>query len=314
MTPWHRRLRAWALHPAQAAATWAILGLLRALPTSWAATIGAALARCVGPRLTAHRTMTRNLAAALPEVSAAVRARIADGVWDNLGRNAGEWASVGRYLTPPGDQRLDIVGGAALRAAVAQGRGVLAFSAHMANWEMAPVAFARLGAPLAAVYRPSSNPWLDRSIIHWRRAYCGAQIPKGRGGARRILALVKGGGTLGFLIDQKLNEGAPIRFFGRAAMTATAMAELALRFQLPLLPVRVERLPRSRFRITFHPPLSLPDSGNRNADVLTLMTTVNELLEAWIRERPEQWFWVHQRWPREAVDAPVHDRNDSVSP
>ena len=80
-------------------------------------------------------------------------------------------------------------------------------------------------------------------------------------------------------------------------MTAPALALLALHYDCEVLPARVERLGGARFRLTVYPPLPLPKSGNRNADVLALMTAVNATLERWIRERPEQWFWLHRRWP-----------------
>jgi KDO2-lipid IV(A) lauroyltransferase len=80
-------------------------------------------------------------------------------------------------------------------------------------------------------------------------------------------------------------------------MTAPAPALLALRFGCTVLPARVERLHGARFRLTLYPPLDLPRSGDRDTDVAALMTAINATLEGWIRERPEQWFWVHSRWP-----------------
>ena len=102
------------------------------------------------------------------------------------------------------------------------------------------------------------------------------------------------------LVDQKYNEGIPVPFFGRDAMTAPTVAELALRFQVPLVPARVERLKGARFRLTLLPPLDLPNSGDRAADVHTVMSQVNALFESWIRDRPEQWLWLHRRWPKDA--------------
>ena len=102
---------------------------------------------------------------------------------------------------------------------------------------------------------------------------------------------------LTLLVDQKLNDGIPVPFFGRTAMTAPALALLALHFDCAVLPARVERAVGAHFRLTIEPPLPLPRSGQRAADVAALMAAVNRTLETWIRERPEQWFWVHSRWP-----------------
>ena len=80
-------------------------------------------------------------------------------------------------------------------------------------------------------------------------------------------------------------------------MTSSALASLALRFDCDVLPARVERLKGARFRLTVFPPLPLPRSGDHHAGVATLMARVNQVLEEWIRDRPEEWFWLHRRWP-----------------
>jgi Kdo2-lipid IVA lauroyltransferase/acyltransferase len=90
-----------------------------------------------------------------------------------------------------------------------------------------------------------------------------------------------------------------VPFLGVEAMTAPAIAELAYRYDCPVVPARVERLKGARFRITFEPPLEKPATGDRQTDVKLLMTAVNDRLSAWIRERPEQWLWVHNRWPNQ---------------
>jgi KDO2-lipid IV(A) lauroyltransferase len=99
------------------------------------------------------------------------------------------------------------------------------------------------------------------------------------------------------LIDQKMNDGIAVPFFGRPVMTAPALALLALRFDCMVVPVRIVRLKGARFRMIAEPPLELPKSGNAKADQLALMTKVNEIVEGWIREKPEQWLWLHRRWP-----------------
>ena len=112
-----------------------------------------------------------------------------------------------------------------------------------------------------------------------------------------MIDIVRKGGHLGMLVDQKLNAGIAVPFFGREAMTAPALAQLGLKFGIPLIPVSVARLNGARFRVNFHPPLEMPNSGDRAADVRTVMSEVNRLLEGWIRESPAQWLWLHRRWP-----------------
>jgi Kdo2-lipid IVA lauroyltransferase/acyltransferase len=103
--------------------------------------------------------------------------------------------------------------------------------------------------------------------------------------------------SIAMLVDQKMNDGIAVPFFGRDAMTAPALARLALRYGCAVVPVRVDRLEGARSRITAEPPLDLPKTGNMEADTRAIMTRVNQVLESWIRERPDHWFWLHRRWP-----------------
>jgi len=180
--------------------------------------------------------------------------------------------------------------------AVAAGRRMIFFSGHLANWEIAMLAGVQYGIPVAQIYRAGNNPLLDRVIARFRGD--GAElIPKGTVAARHAIAALRRGTHLSLLADQKMNDGIPVPFFGRPAMTAPALAVLALRFDCDVLPVRVERLVGARFRLTVFPPLVLPQSGEPHADAATVMAGVNAILETWIRDRPGQWLWLHRRWP-----------------
>jgi KDO2-lipid IV(A) lauroyltransferase len=124
-------------------------------------------------------------------------------------------------------------------------------------------------------------------------------IPKGREGAAQMLRLMRQGLHFGAMMDQKLNEGIAVPFFGHDAMTATAPVEIALRTGGPIVPVRCVRLPDSRFRIEVLPPLAFGRTEDRKADTMRILRQINEIMEGWIREYPEQWFWLHRRWPKE---------------
>jgi KDO2-lipid IV(A) lauroyltransferase len=123
------------------------------------------------------------------------------------------------------------------------------------------------------------------------------QFRKGKEGARELLAYLRRGGHGAMLVDQKMNDGVAAPFFGRDAMTAPAIAQFGMRLGAVLVPVRTERLRGARFRITVKPPLNLPASGDRASDELTIITEINTLIEGWVRSRPDQWLWLHRRWP-----------------
>jgi Kdo2-lipid IVA lauroyltransferase/acyltransferase len=258
--------------------------------------LGGTLARWIGPHLGISQRARRNLRAALPELAPVQVAEIIRGMWDNLGRVAAEYPHLRHIRVFEADGRVEARGLEHLDRALAAGRRVVMFGGHLANWEIAALAAGQYGIDIAQIYRAANNPLVDRMVARLRGG-CGELIPKGAVASRRAVAALRRGGHVSLLADQKLNDGIAVPFFGRPAMTAPALALLALRFDCAVLPARVERLEGAHFRLTLHPPLDLPRTGDRDADVAALMRMVNATLEGWIRERPEQWFWVHSRWP-----------------
>jgi KDO2-lipid IV(A) lauroyltransferase len=285
---WTYRVEAWV----------AAVGMraVAVLPLDRASALGGALARWIGPHLGISKRARLNLEAALPELDSAQVNAIVRGMWDNLGRVAFEYPHLRRIRVFAGDGRVEVHGVENLERALAAKRRVVMFSGHLGNWEIAALAAGQFGLDIAQVYRAANNPLIDRMLARLR-GNLGELIPKGAIASRRAIAALRRGGHLSLLADQKLNDGIAVSFFGRNAMTAPALAMLALRFDCDVLPVRVERVSGARFRLTVYPKLALPDNGDRDADTLALMTSVNRTLETWIRERPEQWFWLHRRWP-----------------
>lgn len=280
-------------HRFEALAARGAWSLLEMLPLDVASALGGRLLRLVGPRLRAHRVAERNLRRAFPEKSDAEIAAILRGMWDNLGRTMAELPHNRRLVA----ERTEVVGIEHLEALRDDGRPGLVFGGHLANWEASGPAAMLKGLMISPFYRAPNNP-LVADLFARMRAGSGELLPKGREGARRAMVLLKEGGHIGVLADQKMNDGIPVPFFGRDAMTAPALAQLALRFECPVVPLRVVRLGGARLRVEFEAPLELPPPDtDRHAAVAEIMTRVNARLEAWIRECPEQWLWVHRRWP-----------------
>ena len=282
-----KRLRQ-ALEALAAVTAW---GLFRLLPLDMASAVGGRLGRLIGPRLRATRTARRNLARALPELEDAVREQIVLAMWDNLGRVIGEFPHLHRIAA----ERVELVGSEWVDLLRDDGQAGIFISGHLGNWELSGAVARRHGLPLHLIYRAANNPWVERLYRAGRRDASGALIQKGSEGARQALKVLKGGGHLGLLIDHKQHDGIPIPFFGREAMTAPAVAQFATRFGCPLVPARVERLGGAHFRVTVLPPLEPPPPGPEANRLL--LTRVNILLEEWIRATPEQWLWLHRRWP-----------------
>jgi len=237
----------------------------------------------------------RNIARAFPRNDEAENRRILRGMWDNLGRSLAEYPHL-NSICAAGSPRVELVNACAIAELLDDGRPGLVFGGHFCNWEVGPSTVHRLmGSSLLSVYRAANNPWYDMLMDTLRPPR--TAVSKGASGGRTVIRHLCGGGHVAMLVDQKMNDGIAVPFFGQDAMTAPAIARLGLRFHCPIVPIRTERLGGARFRFTVLPSIELADSGDQAADILVTMTRVNATIERWVRARPEQWLWLHRRWP-----------------
>jgi Kdo2-lipid IVA lauroyltransferase/acyltransferase len=299
---WRLSFTRYIVRPLEAVALGAVHALISALPVDAASALGGFVARSVGPHLGLSRGARKNLARAFPELDDTAIRQLVREMWDNLGRLAAEVPHVAHFKVfdddpAAGTSRVEVIGRENIDDGLARGKPILFFTAHIGNWEVAPLVGQRCGVPLHITYRSANNKWADQLIAAGRRDMVHSLIPKGAEGARLAIKVLASGHSLGMLVDQKMNDGIPVPFFGRPAMTAPGLAQLARRFDCTVLPAWVERLDGARFRVRIEPPIPVPDTGDRHADNLAMMTAVNARIEAWVRQKPGQWFWVHKRWP-----------------
>lgn len=268
------------------------LGVRRA--SNWA---GAVL-RCVGPWLPAHRVGQKNIAFVFPENTPAQNESILKDAWENLGRVTGELPNLDRITFDGDDPILIIENRETLDRYLAQGQPALLFTGHYGNWELSAFGSGFMGAPQTIIYRPANNMYVDRMIQECRRATSGIFVPKGAAGMKELIKNIRAGHCPAMLLDQKLNTGISVPFFGKEAMTAPLGAQLALRFNLPVVPARVTRS-GDRFILTFEPPLDFTPSGETDRDIYDLTLKINQVYERWIRQEPGYWLWFHRRWPKD---------------
>jgi KDO2-lipid IV(A) lauroyltransferase len=296
--PFGTRLR-WA---AEAAAARAVFALFRALGPVRASDLGGAAARLVGPWLPVSRIARRNIAIAFPDRDEAWRRATLMAAWDNLGRVIAEYPHLAALKRTPSGPGWEFDGDTMMTALAARGGPAIFVSGHIANWELLSPVVAHFGIAMGGIYRAPSNPKVDAIILRYRAAAVApldaALFPKGAEGARATLAHLKRGGFLGMLLDQKMNDGIAVTLFGERAMTAPALAQLALRHRCPVIPGRAMRIGPARYRFEAEAPLALPDSGDRAADVAALTQAVNDTLARWIRDRPAEWLWFHRRFDK----------------
>jgi Kdo2-lipid IVA lauroyltransferase/acyltransferase len=283
---------------AEAALVESGLVLARVLPRGVLLMFGAAVGAFVGRIDRRHTTIARkNLRAAYAEtlsddeIESVMRA-----CWRHFGR-----ITFDALAFPRLDQRslgtiLKVEGLDNARAALAQGKGALVFSAHYGHWEAGAYAMGLLGVPFAVIARPLDNPLLDRRLIQLRSGTGNAVIPKRRAVRETMRALGRGSGVA-ILIDQDAGtDGVFVPYFGRLASTTPTLALLALRTGAPIVPVHARVESDGTITVRIEPAVEVRPSDDREADVLRVTAECTAIVEHWTRSHPEQWLWMHRRW------------------
>ncbi len=284
-------------HYIEAAVFFSLMGFFRVLGLRRASAFGGWVARTFGPHVSAAARARRNLRLAMPELSKKQRERVIKRMFENLGRTMAEYAHLDRFTSVGDGAHIEIVGEEIFEKVQVQDKGALLVSGHFANWELMPLVLRERGGKGAEVYRAPNNPFIDDWMIKQRATHIfPVQIPKGAEGGRALLKVIRGGDYVAMLVDQKMNEGIPVPFFGHEAMTPPAAAALSLRYKVPIVPARLERVGGTKFRLIVTEPPSLPSTGDTNMDIYNLTVWLNEYLEQAIRANPSQWLWLHQRW------------------
>jgi len=273
------------------------IALFRMLPTDWTSALGGWLARFVGPMVPITRTAEKNLSYAFPGLTKAQRTRIIRDMWENLGRVVAEYALLPRFWRNNDLDRITVLGIERLQKVEQSGKTAILYTGHIGNWEIPALVTGLLTKPVAIVYRTPNNPLIEKLLRTARGEMTADFIPKGPEGARDLIRVLRNGSHVVMVVDQKMNTGLEIPFFGRNAMTGPAVVRLAMRFKCPLIPVRTERIKGCSFCVTFGEPWTIEETGDDDKDVTKALIRINTQLEDWIKERPDQWLWLHNRWP-----------------
>jgi KDO2-lipid IV(A) lauroyltransferase len=269
---------------------WAPLALAHRLARGYARLLDRGL-----PRL--RRVAYRNLSMALPELDAARRAEMVDGVFRSIARVLVTFAkfpeirrdAAGRHGL---EKWIRCEGAEYVEEALRQGRGVLFATAHLGNWELSAYAYALLAAPMHVVVRPLDNPPID-ALVERRRALSGNRIIGKGDYARSILKALGANQAVGILVDQNssADAGVFVDFFGVKACAAVGFARLAAHSGAAVIPgFAVWEEAERRYVLRFRPPVAISGDPARDTEL------VQRQLEEAIRQYPDQWLWIHRRW------------------
>ena len=278
---------AWRL---EALAFDAVTFLARSFPIDAVSDFGANLVGWLGPLTSTNRVVETNIRIAFPDLDDAGVDRLLKAQWRALGRWAAEFPILDKIIADPG--RVEVVNGERL-ATIARGP------------EIMPAVIIQAGITCQITYRATNNPYVDARIRKSRFRY-GVRLfaPKGGDGARELIRALARGECVALMNDQKFNGGVLAPLFGVDCHTAPGPSSFALRFGIPLTPMSVQRVEKARFRVIVHDDIRLEDTGDRNADIDAGVRRVNAFMEDRIRDRPEEWFWVHKRWPNDVYRRP----------
>ncbi len=269
----------------------AIFSMLKLLPfRQRSAFMAWVMAKVVAPSVGYRKRIRENLDRVWPDLAPAKKDTLTTEVTRHVGRTICELFSP-RDLSGMAQQtELTGPGLAALEQAQAAKRPAIVVSGHFGNYDIVRAGLIAHGFNVGALYRRMNNPYFHEFYIKNISTTGTPLFERGRPGLGQMIRHLKDGGTLAALTDVRANNGLPLPFFGQAALTATSMAEMALRYDAILVPFYGTRLPGNQgFTAELEAPIP-------HSDPETMTRALNLSLEARIQKNPEQWFWVHNRW------------------
>ncbi len=291
-----RRFQQWLV----AQLAFGVLNALKILPADPALNFADRAARWIGPKLARHRLMLTNLRNAFPEKSDAELNEIALASWGHMGRLAGEYVFLDQLFDFDPDNvgpgRIEVSGIPLFLELRDNPRPFVVFTAHTGNFELLPVAANSFGLEVMVLFRPPNNPYIAEKVFSFRSARMGQLVPSHAGSSFALARRLEAGGGVGVLVDQKFWRGLTTTFFGRPVRTNPLLAKLVRQFDAEVYPARCIRLPGNRYRLEIEPRVDVPRDRDGNLDVQATAQMLNDKVESWIREYPEQWLWYHDRW------------------
>jgi Kdo2-lipid IVA lauroyltransferase/acyltransferase len=292
------------LHRIEYAVYLLVRGASRLFPHPWARRLGRGLGTLAWAVDRRHRRVAeKNLEIAFPDLANREHRRLAHESFRHFGGAVCDAISATRFDLVELCRRFRFEGWEHVEAAEAAGKGYFVLGSHLGYWEFSARPIGLFRGTIHAVARPTDNPHLDRELRGIRETSGYEVIPK-QGAARRMMQVLKSGGRVGILIDQRVQprEAIVVPFFGRPALTTPALARLSVRTGAPVLPVFAYAEEGGRYRFVAHPPI-FPTSAASEASGASEETAVSELTtlylaatEREIREHPAEWLWMHDRW------------------
>jgi len=247
----------------------------------------------IGPFFRSKKVIYNNIKRALPEIDENNLKNIENSMWNNYGRIFAEYIFLKDFRYGKLASNVQIEGQEILNDIKENNKQVIFISGHLSNFELMAMFIEKSGINLSAIYRPLNNIFLNGIMENIRKKYiCKNQIKKGLAGLKKLIKLKKKNYSTALMIDQRVSEGILSPLFNEKALTTTIPAQFVKKFNLPIVPVYIERIDDLKFKITINQPLSFPQDTSQQQ----ITDNLNQILEKFILSKPENWIWSHNRW------------------
>ena len=245
----------------------------------------------LGPIIRSNDTINKNLLKFSKDITDQKRKEIISSMWSNYGMTFIEYIFLDHFRK--GKSHIEIEGEKILEKILIDNKPVVFISGHFGNFELMSMEITKRKINLATIYRPLNNFFLNPFMEYLRKKYiCKNQIKKGRGGVKESIEYIKNHHSVALMIDQRVTEGKKIKFFDEESFTTTLPGQLAIKYNLDIVPVFIERKNNGLFRMKVYEPIK-PSNFNDKFDV---SLKLNQIIENMIKKNPYQWIWTHDRW------------------
>jgi len=247
----------------------------------------------IGPLFRSKKIIESNIQRAIPNIDNNKLKKIKNLMWNNYGRVFAEYVFMKDFRSGRLSTNIKIQGYEILEEINKKNKQVIFISGHFGNFELMAMHLDKSGIELTAIYRPLNNPFLNPIMEKIRKKYiCRNQVKKGIGGMKKLILLKKKNYSTAIMVDQRVSQGIRSKFFNQEAFTTTIPAQLIKKFDIPIVPIYIERTNGINFKMTVNQPINFSKDHSEKE----ITDELNQLIEKMIMLKPEQWIWSHNRW------------------
>ena len=270
-----------------------IFFIFRLLGIKISSFIGGKIFQFIGPFFRSKKIIHLNIKRAFPNLEQKEIDKITSNMWNNYGRVFAEYMFIKKFRNNQLNNNIIIEGKEILNDLKEKNIKAIFISGHFSNFELMAMQIEKIGIKIATIYRPLNNIFLNFIMENIRTKYiCKKQIKKGIGGLKDLLKLNKEGYSTALMIDQRVSQGSKVDFFNEKAFTTTIPAQLIKKFNIPVVPIFIERFDGVKFKMKVYKPIYFPDSNS----IDNITGKLNKILEKMILDSPNYWIWSHNRW------------------